>query len=779
VPRIENVLRKSISLCVSLVIVGALLPTAAFASVSPSLLSDKNDYAPGEHVVLTGSGWQVGESVHVSVNDDVGRTWSRDVEVVADEAGTIRDEFNLPDWFVATYTATASGLSGTVAVTFTDGNLRIASSGPTFTATWRKFDTNTTCNGSGNSNGSGTITPNAGQTFAIGLDSGQSLRVQVPTTAGTPSQNFSHWTGEASGTNTTVCIAGFSTGTKTATANYVLPDTTPPDTTITAGPTGTVTSSSATLSFSSTETGSSFQCSLDGAAFTSCTSPQSLSGLSVGPHSFQVKAIDAAGNVDPTPATRGWTVAPAQATTSLDVAPGLGTYGGSVNLTATLTAGGSGVAGKSIDFSLNGSPAGAASTNSSGVATVSASLAGINAGTYLAGQSSGVRASFGGDSANLSSSGISTLSVSPKAATVTAHDKSKSYGDQDPAFTHEVSGLEPGDSLSGVDCGVSSNHKDVGDYDITCAGNQNPNYSVTYLKGTLSINPKSLTGSFTASDKVYDGTSVASVSGKSLPGVIAADDVTLEVSNARFDNKNVGEDKSVNADLALSGLQAPNYSLSSATASTEADITPKSLTGSFTASDKVYDGTVDATITNRWLSGAVPGDIVWLSGGTAIFASPQAGTAKSVTGTGFSLSGSDAGNYVLAAVQSTTASILPAYRLSGFYSPVDMGETMYNTVKGGSTVPLKFEVFRAGSNYELSDVSIVKQPLTATQINCTNGVEDSIEVLAPTNGTSLRYDTNGSQFIYNWQTPKKVGACYKVTVETKDGISMSARFKMK
>jgi hypothetical protein len=92
---------------------------------------------------------------------------------------------------------------------------------------------------------------------------------------------------------------------------------------------------------------------------------------------------------------------------------------------------------------------------------------------------------------------------------------------------------------------------------------------------------------------------------------------------------------------------------------------------------------------------------------------------------------------------------------------------------------LKFEVFRAGSNYELSDVSIVNQPLSATQINCTNGMEDSIEVLAPTGGTSLRYDTNGGQFIYNWQTPKKVGACYKVTVETKDGISISARFKMK
>lgn len=104
---------------------------------------------------------------------------------------------------------------------------------------------------------------------------------------------------------------------------------------------------------------------------------------------------------------------------------------------------------------------------------------------------------------------------------------------------------------------------------------------------------------------------------------------------------------------------------------------------------------------------------------------------------------------------------------------------MYNTVKGGSTVPLKFEVFRAGGNTELSDVSIITQPLMAAQISCTSGVEDSIEVLSSTSGTSLRYDATGGQFIYNWQTPKKVGACYKVTVATKDGTSVSARFKLK
>ena len=70
----------------------------------PTILSDKDDYAPGEAVTLTGANWQPGETVHIFVNDDEGQTWRRDVDVVADANGAITDSFNLPDWFVATYT---------------------------------------------------------------------------------------------------------------------------------------------------------------------------------------------------------------------------------------------------------------------------------------------------------------------------------------------------------------------------------------------------------------------------------------------------------------------------------------------------------------------------------------------------------------------------------------------------------------------------------------------------------------------------------------------------
>ncbi len=80
-----------------------------------------------------------------------------------------------------------------------------------------------------------------------------------------------------------------------------------PDTTITSGPSGTVASASATFTFSSTIGGSTFACSLDGAAFAPCTSPATYSGLTDGAHTFAVAAT-ANGVTDPTPATAGWTV---------------------------------------------------------------------------------------------------------------------------------------------------------------------------------------------------------------------------------------------------------------------------------------------------------------------------------------------------------------------------------------------------------------------------------------------------------------------------------------
>jgi hypothetical protein len=85
-------------------------------------------------------------------------------------------------------------------------------------------------------------------------------------------------------------------------------DLTTPETVISNGPGASTSSTSASFSFTSPEPGAVFECSLDGAAFASCTSPRSYSGLGLGSHSFQVRARDAAGNIDASPATYPWTI---------------------------------------------------------------------------------------------------------------------------------------------------------------------------------------------------------------------------------------------------------------------------------------------------------------------------------------------------------------------------------------------------------------------------------------------------------------------------------------
>jgi endonuclease/exonuclease/phosphatase family metal-dependent hydrolase len=87
-------------------------------------------------------------------------------------------------------------------------------------------------------------------------------------------------------------------------------DTQPPETGIGAGPGegSTQTSATASFIFTSSETGSSFECALDSVTFTACTSPKSYTGLASGSHTLSVRALDAVRNTDATPATRTWTV---------------------------------------------------------------------------------------------------------------------------------------------------------------------------------------------------------------------------------------------------------------------------------------------------------------------------------------------------------------------------------------------------------------------------------------------------------------------------------------
>ncbi len=84
-----------------------------------------------------------------------------------------------------------------------------------------------------------------------------------------------------------------------------------PDTSITAMPQANTTLGTATFSFGGTDDLSgvaSFECKLDAAAYSACSSPLSYTSLPVGTHTFAVRAIDKAGNADETPAVYTWVV---------------------------------------------------------------------------------------------------------------------------------------------------------------------------------------------------------------------------------------------------------------------------------------------------------------------------------------------------------------------------------------------------------------------------------------------------------------------------------------
>jgi YDG domain/HYR domain/MBG domain (YGX type)/Secretion system C-terminal sorting domain/Immunoglobulin I-set domain len=173
---------------------------------------------------------------------------------------------------------------------------------------------------------------------------------------------------------------------------------------------------------------------------------------------------------------------------------------------------------------------------------------------------------------------------------------------------------------------------------------------------TLTVTARSLTVTAVGVNKVYDGTTTATVNLST--DKLAADVVTAAASTATFADKNVGNSKTINVSgISISGADAGNYTLSNTTATATANITVLGITGSFTASNKVYDANNTATVLTRSLAGVISPDVVNLSGGTATFSDKNVANGKTVTLSGAALAGAQSGNYTLSSVSTATANI--------------------------------------------------------------------------------------------------------------------------
>ena len=123
--------------------------------------------------------------------------------------------------------------------------------------------------------------------------------------------------------------------------------------------------------------------------------------------------------------------------------------------------------------------------------------------------------------------------------------------------------------------------------------------------------------------------------------------------------------------IGASGSDAGNYTLSNTSATTTSTITPLAISVTATGIPQVYNGTLDALV-NLASSGVLAGDKVNFSDASASFANKNVGSNKTVTVSGISASGSDAGDYTLLNTTATTsASITPAL-LSYVVKPVTL-----------------------------------------------------------------------------------------------------------
>ena len=164
------------------------------------------------------------------------------------------------------------------------------------------------------------------------------------------------------------------------------------------------------------------------------------------------------------------------------------------------------------------------------------------------------------------------------------------------------------------------------------------------LTGQVTYTKKPVTVSISASNKVYDRL-VSATASASMSGVIAGDTVNLNTPEATFSDKDAGNDKTVTmSGISISGTDVANYDLQNFTATTTANITPKPITALYTASDKVYDRTVQATVDGS-LSGIIFGDTVTVTKTSSVFSDIDVGIGKTVTVSGISIGGPGSVSY--------------------------------------------------------------------------------------------------------------------------------------
>ena len=220
-----------------------------------------------------------------------------------------------------------------------------------------------------------------------------------------------------------------------------------------------------------------------------------------------------------------------------------------------------------------------------------------NAGTYTA------TAEISNNNYTISSNAAATFTIGQKALTVTAEDKTVTYGDSVP-YTATYNGLLDCDKGKLGTPNFTCNYNKVGTYSITVDGLENSNYAITYVNGTLKVNERTVTLDWgTANSFVYDGN--AHTLKPAAKNIVIGDDLGLAVT---ITGENISGSSAINVGTytATASITNKNYVLAESSKTATFTITARALT--ITANDhEIIYGSAPAT-NGYTISGMIEGE---------------------------------------------------------------------------------------------------------------------------------------------------------------------------
>ena len=243
------------------------------------------------------------------------------------------------------------------------------------------------------------------------------------------------------------------------------------------------------------------------------------------------------------------------------------------------------------------------------------------------------------------------INVLAEPITITVNvGQTKVYGTSDPAFTYISS--DPLVVFTGALNRVAG--ENVGIYTIDQGTlNASANYAITFVPANFSVTKRPITVTASTDTKIYDGTTSSSAVPTIILGSLAGTDTVVWTET--FNDKTVGVNKPLTpAGIVNDGNGGNNYMVTFVPNNTGI-ITPAVLTVSATGINKVYDGTVNATV--NLSDNRIAGDVLTTGYGAASFLDKNVGVGKTVNVTGITVVGADAGNYTFNNTAVTVANI--------------------------------------------------------------------------------------------------------------------------